>query len=302
MEIAEVVDYRERVAALDGREGSQAGSVADRRRQALRLRPRRHVREPAAQLRPARPRARARSSSTRDAGSSSPWSCPRASRSPARRRGTSAAPAVPPPSHGEGEGKSIVCFCEDVTTKDFKDAIAEGFDSIQIAKRYTTATMGPCQGRLCHLNAVRVAARETRTDEGTIGTTTARPPTSPVSMGLLAGRPHEAAKRTSMHHRHKDMGATVFWTGRLAAAALLLGRPAGGGARGARVARRDRRLDARQAPRQGPGRGRVPRPPLPEPLLRPQGRAGPLRGAHERRAAGSSTTARSPASPTTSST
>lgn len=122
-------------------------------------------------------------------------------------------PAVPPPSHGEGEGKSIVCFCEDVTTKDFKDAVAEGFDSIQLAKRYTTATMGPCQGRLCHLNAVRVAARETRTDEGTIGTTTARPPTSPVSMGLLAGRPHEAAKRTSMHHRHKDMGATVFWTG-----------------------------------------------------------------------------------------
>ena len=39
------------------------------------------------------------------------------------------------------------------------------------------------------------------------------PPWSPVSMALLAGRPHDPAKRTSMHHRHKDMGANVFWTG-----------------------------------------------------------------------------------------
>ena len=29
-----------------------------------------------------------------------------------------------------------------------KRAIAEGFDSIELAKRYTTVTMGPCQGRL----------------------------------------------------------------------------------------------------------------------------------------------------------
>jgi sarcosine oxidase subunit alpha len=112
-----------------------------------------------------------------------------------------------------GEGKSFVCFCEDQTTKDVKYAIDEGFDSIQLAKRYLTVTMGPCQGKLCHLSSVRVYAKETRTDEQTIGTTTARPPWTPVSMGLLAGNHHEPAKRTSMHHRHKDMGANVFWTG-----------------------------------------------------------------------------------------
>jgi sarcosine oxidase subunit alpha len=121
-------------------------------------------------------------------------------------------PAVPAPVLGEGKG-CFVCYCEDQTAKDLKYAIEEGFDSIELAKRYTTVTMGPCQGKLCHTNSVRVYAQANRTDEATIGSTTARPPWTPISMGLLAGPHHEPAKRTSMHHRHKDMGATVFWTG-----------------------------------------------------------------------------------------
>jgi sarcosine oxidase subunit alpha len=111
------------------------------------------------------------------------------------------------------KGKCFVCVCEDVTDKDVKRAIGEGFDSIELAKRYTTVTMGPCQGKLCHLNSIRLYARETEADETTIGTTTARPPWAPVSLGLLAGRPHEPARRTSMHHRHKDLGAKIMWTG-----------------------------------------------------------------------------------------
>jgi sarcosine oxidase subunit alpha len=94
-----------------------------------------------------------------------------------------------------------------------KRAIAEGFDSIELAKRYTTVTMGPCQGRLCHLPSIRLYARERESDEATIGTTTARPPWAPVTLGLLAGRGHEPAKRTSIHHRHKEAGATMMWTG-----------------------------------------------------------------------------------------
>ncbi|HVD10006.1 MAG TPA: glycine cleavage T C-terminal barrel domain-containing protein, partial [Gaiellaceae bacterium] len=92
-------------------------------------------------------------------------------------------------------------------------AIAEGFDSIELAKRYTTVTMGPCQGKLCHLPSIRLYARENETDEATIGTTTARPPWAPIELGLLAGRPHEPEKLTSMHHRHADLGAKVMWTG-----------------------------------------------------------------------------------------
>jgi sarcosine oxidase, subunit alpha len=123
--------------------------------------------------------------------------------------------AVPAASFDGGAHKSrcFVCVCEDVTEKDMKRALAEGFDSLELAKRYTTVTMGPCQGRLCHLPSVRLYARECETDEASIGTTTARPPWRPVSLGLLAGRGHEPAKRTSIHHRHKEAGATMMWTG-----------------------------------------------------------------------------------------
>jgi sarcosine oxidase subunit alpha len=124
--------------------------------------------------------------------------------------------ATVPPATFNGaakKGKCFVCICEDVTDKDVKRAIAEGFDSIELAKRYTTVTMGPCQGKLCHVPSIRLYARENETDEATIGTTTARPPWQPVELGLLAGRPHEPAQRTSIHHRHKELGATMMWTG-----------------------------------------------------------------------------------------
>ncbi len=123
--------------------------------------------------------------------------------------------AVPAATYNgaSGKGKCFVCMCEDVTDKDVKRAIAEGFDSIELAKRYTTVTMGPCQGKLCHVPSIRLYARENETDEATIGTTTARPPWQPVELGLLAGRPHEPAQRTSIHHRHKELGAKMMWTG-----------------------------------------------------------------------------------------
>jgi sarcosine oxidase, subunit alpha len=121
---------------------------------------------------------------------------------------------VPHASYGSGRGeKCFVCTCEDVTEKDLKRALAEGFDSLELAKRYTTVTMGPCQGRLCHLASIRLHARERELDPAAIGTTTARPPWAPVKLGLLAGRGHEPAKRTSLHHRHKEASATMMWTG-----------------------------------------------------------------------------------------
>ncbi|HWC32843.1 MAG TPA: 2Fe-2S iron-sulfur cluster-binding protein, partial [Actinomycetota bacterium] len=124
--------------------------------------------------------------------------------------------AAVPPATFNGAAKADKCFtciCEDVTDKDVKRAIAEGFDSIELAKRYTTVTMGPCQGKLCQLPSIRLYARENETTAAEIGATTARPPWAPVSLGLLAGRGHEPAKRTSIHHRHKELGARMMWTG-----------------------------------------------------------------------------------------
>ncbi len=129
----------------------------------------------------------------------------------ARSTAPEAAPA--PAVVGEGEGKCFVCLCEDVTAKDIAYSVGEGFDSIELAKRYTTVTMGPCQGRMCQLASIRLMARSTGLSLDQVGTTTARPPWSSVPMGVLAGRPFEPAKRSSIHARHRALGATVMWAG-----------------------------------------------------------------------------------------
>jgi sarcosine oxidase, subunit alpha len=56
-------------------------------------------------------------------------------------------------------GEGYVCLCEDVAATDLRRAWAEGFRSSEILKRYTTATMGPCQGAMCgrHLAAFAAA-------------------------------------------------------------------------------------------------------------------------------------------------
>jgi sarcosine oxidase subunit alpha len=124
-----------------------------------------------------------------------------------------AAVAVAPPVSGAGRGKCFACFCEDVTSKDVHLSIEEGYDSIELSKRYTTVTMGPCQGRMCQLPSVRLMAQETGQSLGQVGTTTARPPWVSVPMGILGGRPVEPAKRSAIHNRHRQLGATIKWAG-----------------------------------------------------------------------------------------
>jgi sarcosine oxidase, subunit alpha len=120
------------------------------------------------------------------------------------------APAV---SGADRGGKCFACICEDVTSKDVHLSIEEGYDSIELSKRYTTVTMGPCQGRMCQLPAVRLMAQETGQSLGDVGVTTARPPWVSVPMGILGGRPVEPAKRSSIHGRHRALGANVKWAG-----------------------------------------------------------------------------------------
>jgi len=121
--------------------------------------------------------------------------------------------AVPPAVSGAAHGKCFACLCEDVTSKDIKLSTAEGYDSIELAKRYTTVTMGPCQGRMCQLASVRLMAGETAQSPESVGLTTARPPWTAVPMGALAGRPFEPAKRSPIHSRHRALGAAVMWAG-----------------------------------------------------------------------------------------
>jgi sarcosine oxidase, subunit alpha len=121
--------------------------------------------------------------------------------------------AVPPAVTSRRQGRCFACLCEDVTAKDIHLSVEEGYDSIELSKRYTTTTMGPCQGRMCQLPAVRLMAEETGQSLEQVGTTTARPPWHAVPMGTLAGRPFEPAKRSSIHGRHRELGANVLWAG-----------------------------------------------------------------------------------------
>lgn len=117
------------------------------------------------------------------------------------------APAAALAGRGTGRPKrSFVCLCEDVTTKDIDAAIAEGFDQIETLKRYTTVTMGPCQGKMCQLASIAVCAERTGKTIGQTGRTTSRPPTAPVSLGALAGARHHPVKQTPMHHKHDELG------------------------------------------------------------------------------------------------
>src|SRR5205807_3399475 len=83
--------------------------------------------------------------------------------------------AIPPSDPSEQPaGKAFVCFCEDVTAKDIHRSVVEGYDSIELSKRFTTVTMGPCQGRMCQLSSIRLMAKEMGTQLDQVGMTTAR--------------------------------------------------------------------------------------------------------------------------------
>jgi sarcosine oxidase subunit alpha len=119
----------------------------------------------------------------------------------------------PWPLYAHPRGKEFVDFDEDLTIKDIIDTVMSGFDDIQLLKRYSTAGMGPSQGRHSAVNTIRLAARARGETEAHIGTTTTRPPYSGESFGVLAGRSFEPVRRTPMHHRHLEAGAQMMVAG-----------------------------------------------------------------------------------------
>ncbi len=110
-------------------------------------------------------------------------------------------------------GSDFVDFDEDLQVKDLVNGIADGYDDIELLKRYSTVGMGPSQGRHSAVAAVRVLARETKTDLSQLSVTTQRPPYMPEKFGHLAGRVFEPERHTAMHHRHHEMGARMMLAG-----------------------------------------------------------------------------------------
>ena len=127
---------------------------------------------------------------------------------PAAAPATSAEVARPPMGR-EGGARRFVCMCEDVTAKDILQGVDEGFEDIQTLKRYSTVTMGPCQGKMCLKSFARLISERTGQSPDVIGETTLRPPVQPVPLGALAGASHMPVKRTSIFPRHRELGAEI---------------------------------------------------------------------------------------------
>lgn len=123
------------------------------------------------------------------------------------------APSYPWPIVDHPAGKNFVDFDEDLHLRDFHNAAQEGFDNIELLKRYTTVGMGPSQGKHSNMNAIRVLARLRGKAPGDVGTTTARPFFHPVPLSHLAGRGFNAHRETPLHGRHDGLGAVWMQAG-----------------------------------------------------------------------------------------
>ena len=119
----------------------------------------------------------------------------------------------PYPVFAEPHAKAFVDLDEDLTVDDLAHAVQEGYDDVELLKRYATVGMGPSQGKHANLNAARVLARLTGRSMGDSRLTTARPFTSPVPMGHLAGRGFTPVQRTPVHDRHERLGAEMMYAG-----------------------------------------------------------------------------------------
>jgi sarcosine oxidase subunit alpha len=107
-----------------------------------------------------------------------------------------------------------VDWCEDVSSRDILSAVAEGYDSIELVKRYTTATMGPTQGKLETINTIAIVAEASGKTLDEIGTTTWRPPYAPITLGALAGRPSEPKQVSPMQPWHEAHNAQPLVAGK----------------------------------------------------------------------------------------
>jgi len=104
-------------------------------------------------------------------------------------------------------------FQNDVKVSDVQLAAQEGFESVEHAKRYTTLGMATDQGKLSNINGLAVLSGALHMPIPQVGTTTFRPPYTPISMGAIAGEARgdlfQPLRRTPIQQWHEDNGA--FW-------------------------------------------------------------------------------------------
>jgi len=108
-------------------------------------------------------------------------------------------------------GRQWVDPQNDVTLKDVKIAEQEGYRSVEHLKRYTTLGMATDQGRSANFAGLAAMAALTGRSIPETGTTTYRPPFSPVPLDVIAGPRRgelfNAPRRLALEPAHESQGA-----------------------------------------------------------------------------------------------
>lgn len=86
---------------------------------------------------------------------------------------------TPPP-------EAYVCLCEDVTLKETLETIKEGYDNVEMLKRFTGALTGPCQGKQCALTVASILMTTGLRGAESSPFTTTRAPIASVSFAQMA--------------------------------------------------------------------------------------------------------------------
>ncbi len=117
----------------------------------------------------------------------------------------------------DSRGKAFVDFQNDVAVSDVKLAVREGFRVPEHLKRYTTLGMATDQGKTAGLSGSAVLANVTGRYIGAVGTTTFRPPFTPVAIAAFAGHHRgpdfRPARLAPSHQWAKEQGAVFVETG-----------------------------------------------------------------------------------------
>ena len=111
----------------------------------------------------------------------------------------------------ELKAKAWLDYQNDVKVTDVELAAREGFESVEHAKRYTTLGMATDQGKLSNINGLAILAGQLGAEIPQVGTTTFRPPYTPISMGAIAGEARgdlfQPLRKTPIHDWHEANGA-----------------------------------------------------------------------------------------------
>lgn len=102
-------------------------------------------------------------------------------------------------------------YQNDVKVSDVQLAAQEGYESVEHTKRYTTLGMATDQGKLSNINGLAVLSDALGQAIPATGTTTFRPPYTPISLGSIGGEASrdlfQPLRKTPMHAWGEANGA-----------------------------------------------------------------------------------------------